>query len=649
MNGRESRAGHREDDPELLDGVPDPNAGTLHTIPEILDAEDDVADEHTDEPEEEMSEDPGQATPKSPTTTLLESPLLQQATQLAANQIMAQLFPNRLSQLRMQESSQQARARRDSTTSTGSQRPPMPVRQHIPEVAVPTASQHWSPDVAFDPRDVNRLLRDLQRNISPLSQSRYSRANQQHQQQQSHHPLQQSFGEQGVHQQETLNAQIHAATSDLLGDPLEAMMIGSPGAVPEDLIQSLMGDTGYYGYAMGMASPAPSTAVDPNLFNAQTVAGNSLAAMANAIASSNGVASPQPQRMRGTNIQQTTAHKPETTRSHRGQQDVHSEVTNENDRERPGAPIPPTPYTNQISTAAPTPGPSQAAQLPIESQQMANLGTHAGLLSPQTHPAPYGHMRRHQTFPIHPQHPPQFMRGMSYPDQYQYQNFQGGPVLTDSTFSPAATPYPHPVYPYNPFIQQNLQAVRAGDRANVPIPPHLLETMSMRSSPSHLPVLLPPEASGPRRLRRKTKLNNQTSLINGAAESEIEQGFSTEPLETSPDHTEAGEATDYGQLMSSQILSGLNEEQPLIDLLGDRDDQTTPVGIAIGGEEDEDEDEWIDEDDGAEGELLGLEYHPSYIMNTERRKRKWEQKWEVMKEAVSFRVLGDLYPLTIFS
>jgi hypothetical protein len=110
----------------------------------------------------------------------------------------------------------------------------------------------------------------------------------------------------------------------------------------------------------------------------------------------------------------------------------------------------------------------------------------------------------------------------------------------------------------------------------------------------------------------------------------MDQGFSTEPHETSPEHTEAAEVTDYGQ---AQILNSQIEEQPLIDLLNDRDDQSTPVGVAIGGEEDEDE--WVDEDDGAEGDLLGLEYHPSYIMSAERRRRKWEQRWEVMREAVS--------------
>ena len=135
-------------------------------------------------------------------------------------------------------------------------------------------------------------------------------------------------------------------------------------------------------------------------------------------------------------------------------------------------------------------------------------------------------------------------------------------------------------------------------------------------------------------------MNNQTQV----APDEIggDQGFSTEPLETSPEHTEAGETTDFGQLLIPPVPI---EEQPLIDLLNDREDQSTPVGVAIGGEEDEDE--WVDEDDGAEADLLGLEYHPSYITNTDKRKRKWEQKWEVMKETVSFPVVNVIFDLIL--
>lgn len=125
------------------------------------------------------------------------------------------------------------------------------------------------------------------------------------------------------------------------------------------------------------------------------------------------------------------------------------------------------------------------------------------------------------------------------------------------------------------------------------------------------------------------QIQNQILVDQTAVEDD--QGYSTEPVETSPEHTEAGDQTDFGQLLIPPISI---EEQPLIDLLNDRDDQSTPVGVAIGGEEDE-EDEWIDEDDGTEGDLLGLEYHPNYITNNERRRRKWDKNWEIMKEAVS--------------
>ena len=91
----------------------------------------------------------------------------------------------------------------------------------------------------------------------------------------------------------------------------------------------------------------------------------------------------------------------------------------------------------------------------------------------------------------------------------------------------------------------------------------------------------------------------------------MERGFSTEPLETSPEHTEAGEGTDYALLRQLGAGATNIEEQPLIDLLNDRDDMSTPVGVAIGGEEDEEE----EDDDG-----------PVTMANMEARSRAMDAK-----------------------
>ena len=51
------------------------------------------------------------------------------------------------------------------------------------------------------------------------------------------------------------------------------------------------------------------------------------------------------------------------------------------------------------------------------------------------------------------------------------------------------------------------------------------------------------------------------------------------------------------------------------------------------GYDDGDDAEWIDEE-GDKDELLELEYHPSFISNMEKRRRKWDARWEALQQAV---------------
>jgi hypothetical protein len=47
--------------------------------------------------------------------------------------------------------------------------------------------------------------------------------------------------------------------------------------------------------------------------------------------------------------------------------------------------------------------------------------------------------------------------------------------------------------------------------------------------------------------------------------------------------------------------------------------------------------DWIDEQEECnEDDLLELEYHPNYISNTEKPRRKWEMGWEALVQAASF-------------
>ncbi|KAH8810371.1 hypothetical protein DL96DRAFT_1472961 [Flagelloscypha sp. PMI_526] len=48
---------------------------------------------------------------------------------------------------------------------------------------------------------------------------------------------------------------------------------------------------------------------------------------------------------------------------------------------------------------------------------------------------------------------------------------------------------------------------------------------------------------------------------------------------------------------------------------------------------DDDEGEWVDEDDSDEDDLLALEYHPTFIRNVEKRRKRFDVRWEALVEA----------------
>ena len=49
-----------------------------------------------------------------------------------------------------------------------------------------------------------------------------------------------------------------------------------------------------------------------------------------------------------------------------------------------------------------------------------------------------------------------------------------------------------------------------------------------------------------------------------------------------------------------------------------------------------DDSEWIDIDEDDEGEdVLQLEFHPTFVSNPQKRRRRFNKTWEVLTEAVS--------------
>ena len=268
---------------------------------------------------------------------------------------------------------------------------------------------------------------------------------------------------------------------------------------------------------------------------------------------------------------------------------------------RPMAPIPPTPHS---ATAAPSPSPLISSVQPSPAPPVGS-----------PYPYPFTHVRRSRAYaasPIaasssyDPNHPSVIQEQLALQMQMYARN-NHAPV-SESNFSPASTPYPGSGY--NPWTF--LQASRAfgGGGAGAGRPPH-----SMQSSPSHEPLALPMpnmRGRGLKKRERSATLRNQerSGQKKMLPPPRVE---STQPRETTPELSSSGEETS---------TAGERFEVP--------EEGNWVVGLV-----EDDGGDWVDEDDEEEDDLLDIEYHPSYVSNVEKRRRRWETRWEALIQAVS--------------
>ena len=277
---------------------------------------------------------------------------------------------------------------------------------------------------------------------------------------------------------------------------------------------------------------------------------------------------------------------------------------------RPNAPIPPTPHSQ---TAAPSPSPFVSSMQPSPAPPVGS-----------PYPYPFTHVRRNYTVPAvptapsstyDPNHPSVIEEQLAL--QMQMYALNNNAPMTDSTFSPSSTPFPTT---YNPWAF--LQASRAfGGRR--------FDSMSLQSSPSHQPVSLPFPASRGRGLKRREKSFNLRTPASGVKQKAVKpppRVESTQPRDTSPEPYSSGEET-AGEGYD------VHEESAWVN--GD-------------GCDDGDDAEWVDEE-GDKNELLDLEYHPTFISGMEKRRRKWDARWEALQQAVRLLRLPHTSPvLTCF-
>lgn len=256
---------------------------------------------------------------------------------------------------------------------------------------------------------------------------------------------------------------------------------------------------------------------------------------------------------------------------------------------RPGAPIPPTPPNNGTYPA------------------LAYLQPSNSPPPPRATPYPFGYPYQHIM--------------QQSPDPHQMLQHLLG-MQTDSTFSPSSTPYP--TYDYSPFLPEHF-------RRHDP-------TMSMRSSPSHMPVNLPffplNARSNPKRRLKRTQSHREL------ARSLPPRVESTQPRETTPEPLDDDDDDDldedYHDIVSPQE-GGMSSDNVSTErgTVTRKDDN----GNTVHNEDDEEAD-WVDEDDDDEDEtdldLIHYESLPIYHPSPEKRRRRWEARWNDLVKAVCF-------------
>ena len=288
---------------------------------------------------------------------------------------------------------------------------------------------------------------------------------------------------------------------------------------------------------------------------------------------------------------------------------------------RPGAPVPPTP---QSHTAAPSPSPLISAMpSDFEPRQIGS-----------PYPYPFTHIRRSTV--SGPIATPSTNYDMNNPDvireqlalQMQIYALNNGlaPPSSESAFSPSSTPFPGPGYNPWAFVPAGGGLGLTGQTAAA--------AASIRSSPSHEPVSLPP----PPMMRGRGIRRQPNGHLRVPPTVRPRRGVkppprvdSTQPRETSPEPS-SGEETAGEEHFVDRFLpahdAALNEKS---SVSGEWETEVSPIG--------EDDSEWVDEEeDGEEEDLLDLEFHPTYVSNPQKRRRRFDTRWDALVQAVSISI-----------
>ncbi|KAN0132941.1 hypothetical protein V8E53_009306, partial [Lactarius tabidus] len=174
--------------------------------------------------------------------------------------------------------------------------------------------------------------------------------------------------------------------------------------------------------------------------------------------------------------------------------------------------------------------------------------------------------------------------------------------------SPSSTPFPGPQYDPWTFLQTS-NAFSVGRRGGI-----AESTTSMRSSPSHQPVPLPPLSRGNHGLRRRERSQDLRRRAKVRLPPRVE---STQPRDTRPELS-SGEET------AGEFKAGEHSSDP---------QRCAPRPVQWDESADDEDDEDVGGMEGVADDLLQLEFHTDYVGNPEKRRRRWKLRWEALLRA----------------
>ena len=279
---------------------------------------------------------------------------------------------------------------------------------------------------------------------------------------------------------------------------------------------------------------------------------------------------------------------------------------------RPDAPVPPTPHS---ATAAPSPSPMHSDYgIPKPTGTPGYRPPHRSVGSP--YPFPFNHVRRNRQnqnsrLIANGLDPATITEQIARQWQIFAQNNQGN--ITESTLSPSSTPFQPDLFDHWAYLHTN-RMMR-----------NLQDTASITSSPSHQPVPLPLAPHFGSRKKDKA-LHSKRQAYSRKPPPRVD---STQPRETSPELSSSGEET-----------AGDDRVNPTPDISASNTENeqgiTIAVEVPIENADADDSGEWVDdEEDDDYDDVIDLEYHPSFVRNVSKRRRKWEVGWEHLIQAVS--------------